>query len=193
MTTRNFSPAGIGYHPDYIGAIVFNRTGSTVRIGEVVMFDMKISDATPIFGGNATQAAYADVVSPGLDGFSLTNVVDPATAGLGVLGTTAVDPGFYFGIVDDLMADAGVTEKLIHVCLKGFTKVRMTSTVGAEDTVPGEYGKVFIGANGVRTATATTTNGCKSLGRLLEENTVADSLTFCLFNGIDGMGTQSAA
>lgn len=191
MTTRNFSPVGVGYHPDYIGCPVWNRTTATVAIGEIVMFDMKIADGG--FSGNASQAAYADVVSPGSDGFSLANVINPATAGLGVLGTAAVDPGFYFGIVDDLLGGTGADDTLVHVCLKGFTKVKMASTVGAEDTVPGEYGKVFIGANGVRTGTATTTNGCKTLGRLLEENTVANALTFCLFNGIEGMGTQSAA
>lgn len=188
MTTRNFAPVGVGYHPDYVSGTVWNRTGATLAVGELVMLDMLAADAG--FGSNATAALYADTV-PGGDGFPLAQILTPTTAGIGALN--AGSPGAIFCVVDDILSGAGADDTQVHVCFKGYVKVKMASTVGAQGTAPGEYGKVIVGANGVRTATATYTVGNKAVGRLLEENTTANALSLCLFNGVEGFGIEAAS
>lgn len=182
MTTRNFAGVGIGYVPDYIGGTVYNRTGATLAVGELVMIDHLAADAG--FGGNSSAAVYV-AQSVGSDTHPLAQMLTPTTVGAGAVGGA---PGAYFGVVDDVLDRGGVDDSLIHVCWKGHTKVKMAATVGA-----GEYGKVIYAADGVRTATATYTAGKKGLGRLLQNTTTQDTNALVIFNGIEGLGNEAAS
>jgi hypothetical protein len=182
MTTRNFLSVGIGYQPDYIGAPVYNRTGATLAVGELVMVDMLAGDAG--FGGNASAALY--LAQPiGNELHPLAQVLTPTTAGIGALSASA---GVIFGVVDDVMAGGGADDTLIHVCWKGLVKIKMAGTAAS-----GEFGKPILGANGVRTVTTTVTVGVKQLGKVLADATTANSNSLCLFNGVEGFGGSAAS
>lgn len=183
MTTRNMLGVGIGYSPDNISGWVYNRTGATLAVGELVMIDHLAADGG--FGGNASAAAYV-AQTVGNELHPHAQVITPTTAGIGALNSGA--PGAYFGVVEDVLAGAGADDTLIKVCWKGITSIKMASTVGA-----GEYGKVIVGANAVRTATATYTVGNKALGRLLQNTTTANTNALVIFNGIEGFGIEAAS
>jgi hypothetical protein len=183
MTTRNFLASGIGYQPDYIGGIVYNRTGTTLTVGEVVMVDHLAADAG--FGGNASAAAYV-AQTFGNELHPMAQVLVPTVVGDGALN--GATPGAYMGIVDDVMSGAGADDTQVHVCWKGIVYGRMASTVGA-----GEYGKPVYGAGAVKTLTATFLLGGKPLGRLLQNTTTAATNALLLWNGIEGVGQAEAA
>lgn len=183
MTTRNFLAAGIGYQPDYIGGICYNRTGATVAVGEVLMVDLLAADGG--FGGNASAALYV-AQTFGNELHPLAQMIIPTVVGDGVVNSTGV--GAIFGVVDDLMSGAGADDTQVHVCWKGIVKAKMASTVGA-----GEYGKAVYGAGAVNTLTATFLIGGKCLGRLLQNTTTTNTNALLLFNGVEGLGNQAAS
>ena len=191
---QNTVPSGIGTAIEYKGAYVMNRTGATLTVGELVMCDKLAGDAG--FGGGTSVINYCNVTNTGSEQFPLNNMLSPTTAGLGALGSPATMPS-WFGIVDQLCPRGsetpGADDTMIHICMRGFTKGKMKSTVGAADTSPGEYGKPLFGENNVRTLNQVVVNGQRCFGWLLQENSVADTLAPIIFDGFGGFGGAGAA
>lgn len=180
MTTRNMVPVGIGYQPDYVGGTVFNRTGATLAVGELIMLDMLGADGA---SSKAFTAATDSLV--GGNAWPLAQALTPTTAGIGALSGSA---GVIFGVVDDLLAGGGADDTLMHVCWKGIVKIKQKSTAAS-----GEYGKPISGENGVRTVTTAVTVAVKQLGKIIEDATTANANATCLFNGVEGFGNEAAS
>lgn len=179
---------GLGLRPSTLKSTVWNRTGGTVAIGEVVMSDEKGTQPEDSqVAGNTTNVsfvpfggAFTGQSSRGQDGFPSNNVITPTTAGLGTLGTTACDPGYKFGVVTGLGTDGtGADNTKIEVTWQGPVLVKMAATLATP-----QFGVAIAGANGVRTATVTTAAGQRILGRLEQDTTTANTLALALWDGL---------
>lgn len=184
VSARNGGLPIVGITFEYKEAHVWNRTGATLAVGELVMFDIKATD------GDSSVAAI-----PGANNSPYANVITPVTVGLGTLsGAGAPDPGYMFGVVCDLLDGGGqgqtpgADNKLIKVCLVGYVYAKMADTAAS-----GARGDVLVAADAVRTLTTTTAAGKKILGRVDEDVTTANALARILFDGINGFGQLAAS
>lgn len=186
------SYGGLGIIPQSLTGIVWNRTGATLAVGEVVMTDTLALDAETgqVAGDLGTISGVSSVTNnPGADSFPLNNVITPTTAGIGGLGTTAIDTGYWFGVVINLgTVGTGADNTKIGVLWQGRTKAKMAATVATA-----QYGKSLVPANAVRTLTLTTAAGNKIIARLEQDTTTQDTLADVLFDGINGFGNGAAS
>ena len=170
---------GRGLRPRTVKSIVTNRVGATpVILGQVVMTDTKAVDAD----SSKTET------NVGAAGFPINNVVTPTTAGIGVLGTAAADPGYWFGVVTSLgTAGTGADNTEIEVTWQGYVSVLITTGT------TGEYGKVLFPANTATGVTTTGAAGVKGVGRVLQDTTTSATLALALWDGIGGAFGGNAA
>ena len=186
------SYGGMGLIPLTLKGRVWNRTGATLTVGEVVMTDTLALDAEDgqVAGDLGTISGTSSVTSnPGADSFPLNNVITPTTAGIGGLGTTAIDPGYWFGLVIGLGdVGTGADNTVIEVLWQGRGVAKMAATVATA-----QYGKCLVAANGVRTLTLTTAAGNKVIARLEQDTTTQDTNANVLFDGLNGFGTEAAS
>jgi hypothetical protein len=175
---------GIGV-PNWYG-YAFNRTGSTLAIGEVLQIDM--TSAAGEFApnaqlghddhilGNLVVATAASATVPGIGGeVNATTIGQPSAIfvlviGLGDGGPAGSTPGGDNAIVRVLVAGVG------H-------KIKPKS--GESLTV----GRHFFAEASVLTVTNTLVKGKKSLGWATATSSAADALTDCVFDGWHGFGT----
>lgn len=191
MQFDTYAYPGQGPRPLTLKGLVWNRTGGTVAIGEVLMTDTKGTQAedTQVAGSATNVSGTLPITNRGADGFPLNNVIVPATAGLGGLGTTAIDPGYWFGVVTGLGTDGtGADNTRVEVTYQGVVLAKMAATLATP-----QWGVVVTAANAVKTLTVTTAAGQKLLGRLEQDTTTANALALVFFNGIDGIGGTSGA
>lgn len=183
---------GKGLNPRTLKSTVINRTAATLTIGEIVMTDTLALDPDDgqVAGDLDSGGVNSSVTSnPGSDNFPLNNVITPTTAGIGGLGTTAIDAGYWFAVVTGLgSAGTGADNTEIEVTWQGRVQAKMAATVATA-----QYGKALVAANGVRTLTLTTASGNKILARLEADITTANALSPVLFDGITGFGTEAAS
>jgi hypothetical protein len=183
---------GMGLIPQALKSRVWNRTGATLTVGEVVMTDTLALDAEDgqVAGDLGTISGVSSVTTnPGADSFPLNNVITPTTAGIGGLGTTAIDVGYWFGLVLDLGdVGTGVDNSVVTVLWQGRGKAKMAATVATA-----QYGKSLVAANSVRTLTLTTAAGVKIIARLEQDTTTQDVNADVLFDGINGFGNGAAS
>lgn len=176
QVTDGQSHAGIGVIPKAFTATVWNRTGATLTVGELVMVDEKGSDAAT----SKTQT------NPGADDYPVNNVITPTTAGI---GAASADTGHRIGVVISLgTAGTGADDTKVVVAYAGLWPVKAANTAAS-----GEYGKLIFPANSVRTFDTTgTTIARRALGRLRTDATTANSNALVEFYGWAGMGATYA-
>jgi hypothetical protein len=148
----------------------WNRTAATLTPGEMVMFDLTDTD------GDTTTT-----LTEGADGSTFANVISPSTAGIGGLAGGANHPGFFFGIV----LTGGADNTKVQLRMRGIVRASLTSAAAT-------IGVGLVGANSVRTLTATVAANNKVLGIVREANGSAAGLFSILFDGINGFGTVVA-
>lgn len=184
-------PGGIGIPSEERTAIVFNRTGSTLTLWELVQLDHTDADA------NYTDPNENTPVAVGLGSANnfLGNVITPTAASATVPGiggqvnaTTVGTAPAIFGVVVDLLdgATAGTTpganDARVKIMLCGITKIRPPS--GSTLTM----GRAIYPAATVRTVTNVLAKGVKCLGFALATSGANDLPTTCLFDGWHGFG-----
>ena len=167
---------GIGPRPSTVKWSCWNRTGSSVILGQVVMTDEK-----------GTQAEVSKTeTNVGADDFATNNVITPTTAGIGVLSG---DPGYWFGVVTDLGTDGtGADNTKVGVTFQGYVNVLITTGQAS-----GEFGKLLYPANGATGVTTTAAVGVKALGRVRVDVTTSAATSFALWDGIQGFGAEAAS
>lgn len=175
MQFDTYNMPNIGLRPLTIKSTVWNRKGSSVILGEVVMTD-----------NLGTQSEVVKTVTnPGSDSFNLNNVITPTTAGVGVLSG---DPGYWFGVVTGLgTLGTGADNTQVEVTWQGYVNVLITTGT------TGEYGKKLYPANGATGVTTTVGVARKSVGIVLTDTTTSSAVSPCLWNGIDGFGNEAAS
>lgn len=173
--TNNY--AGKGINPRTLKQTAWNRVGSTVILGQVVMTDTKATQTE----SSKTQT------NPGADDFPLNNVITPTTVGIGVLSG---DPGYWFGVVTGLGSlGTGADNTEIEVTWQGRVNVLITTGVGS-----GEYGKILYAHNTDTGVTTTATGvGAKGLGRVELDVTTSAALSPAIWDGIAGFGNEAAS
>lgn len=166
---------GVGFRPSTEKSSVWNRTGGTVALGQVVMTD-----------NLATQSESSKTqTNQGADDFPLNNVITPTTAGVGVLSG---DPGYFFGVVTDLGTTAtGADNTKVGVTWQGYVNVLITTGTTSE------YGKKLYPANGATGVTTTAAAGRKAVGQVLIDTTTSAATAFALWDGIAGLGNEAAS
>lgn len=171
---------GVGPYFTPSKCIVYNRVGSAVALGDVLMLDHLAAETE----SSKTIAPNADV---GTDTSQLTkcwplgNAILPATTGIGVLTD---DPGAIFGVVTSLLAGAGADNTKVELTLFGLVNASLAGSTN--------FGADLYPANGVSTLTTTQTDGVRCLAKAL----CADSSTgvkLVLFNGLLAPGSQTFA
>lgn len=174
---------GVGYGPVFEtkSGTVFNRTGATLVVGDIVMTDQANVDT-----GNP----YTSYI-PGNALSTFSNVINPATRGLGSLsGAATPNPGFVYGVVTNLLNNGidvpGADNALVEVQYQGFV---MASCVATAITA----GVPLVAANGVRTLTPTYTVGNKVIAYAYQPNGSAAGVYMVLFDGIHGFGQMEAS
>lgn len=170
------SGPGYGYFPKAEYGKVWNRTGTTVALCEVVMCDMTDSDAD-----NATFS-----YTLGNSGTNTSNVMVPNTDGIGGLSGATIKAGFIFGVVTDLLTGAGADNTEIIVQWKGYAKVAMVATAITT-------GVALCAANNVKTLTPTFAAGNKCLALASQPNGSAAGNYWCWFDGVNGFGCPAAS
>ena len=167
---------GVGLFPANEYAYANNRTGATLALGDVVMFDIKDTDA-----GTGTTTAI------GADASAYANVIDPTTAGIGTLsGASPAHPGYFFGVVVNLGPDAGADNALVKLQVRGLCRASCTA-----DAIT--IGVPLIAANGVNTLAPSPAAGNKILALAREANSSTAGLYEVWFDGIDGFGRMEAS
>ncbi len=160
---------GVGLFFKKTFAKAYNRTGATLTVGEVVMFDLAAVN------GNTLGTDYTE----GANDSIFANVVTPTTAGIGVLtssGTTG-DPGYYFGVVVDLLNGAGVDNTIVRLQIQGLVRVSMVATAIT-------IGLPLFPKDGVRTLSPVVVAGQRVLARAWEPNASAVGVFLCMFDGL---------
>lgn len=164
-------------------AVVWNRTGATLKVGNVVMFDM---------GGSPQSETVAAT------GGAMGNVVLPATVGIGALsGAATPNPGFFFAIVTDLMDKSdgltpGRDNSEVKVAIRGRLQAQYLNGLTIDE------GEPLFATNGLLTLTNVVGAGLKALGYAREAVATTPALATgttyeIAFDGEYGYGAMEAS
>src|SRR6185436_18381988 len=175
MQLADVGPQGVGLNPRFESVPVWNRTGSTVRVGEIVMFDIFLS-STATAGANFTTVI-------GSNNHDYANVVTPATAGIGGLTGGSGHTGAPFGCVMDVPGQNGLDGTLIRVCVRGPTRARFAAAGGTL------AGKLCFPSDSSLKLSTTVVAGVKAIAELIDRATTVDGLSLVNFDGLDGFGS----
>lgn len=161
---------GVGLFFANEDCVVWNRTGAATAVGDIVMFD--IAD---------TQTETTTTLTEGDDASPYANVIQPTTAGIGVLGAGA-HTGYFFGVAMDVAAD------------NAKCKVRVRGIVPARcDTSAILLGSTLHCTNASSALTLAATAGFKRLA-IAREATGGNAGNYSvLFDGINGFGSNFAS
>lgn len=167
-------PGRCGLNVDTITCRVFNRTGTTVALGDLVMFDFSDSDAD--------NPPFSLVI--GNDGSILANVIVPATNGIGGLSGATIKGWYWFGVVTNLdpeKANAttpGADNTVIEIAVQGVVNAACVATAITT-------GVTLCAANGVKTLTPTFAAGNKALAMAWQPNGSAAGVYQVIFDGVN--------
>jgi hypothetical protein len=161
--------------PNFIGPdlkrvefIGFNRTGSAVALGDVLMCDHLAADGDSVKGAQ-----------PGATGFCMGQLIAPATTGIGV---NTDDPGAWMVVVIDLLTGAGANDTKVKVCAFGYVTAALAGSTN--------HGADLYPANGALTLTATQADSVRCVAKALcPDSTTGTGLV--LFNGMLSPGGQT--
>lgn len=140
----------------------YNRTGATLALGDVVVFDMTQSDA-----------ACSSITNGGGTGI-FENLITPATAHLGV---------YPCGIVVNLLGGAGADDALVEVRVQGIVDALV------EGTDAGAAGDLCFLSNAQRQLNSDAAANERAVALLLEATASGTAATAKVwFDGINGVG-----
>lgn len=175
MITQTMLGAGVGPYFTPIKCIVYNRTGSAVALGDVLMLDHLAAETE----GSKSIAPNTDI---GGDPAQLTscwplgNAIAPTTRGIGTLsGASPADGGSIFGVVTSLMQGAGADNTKVELTLFGVVTAAFAASTN--------FGQPLLPANGVKTLTTTVTVGVRILAKSIAPDSTSTS-GLVLFNGL---------
>jgi hypothetical protein len=152
---------------------VWNRTGSTLAEGDIVMFDHTASD-----GHTGTTLVL------GADAGTLSNVIVPATAGLGAVSG---DGGYWFGaVLPPKLGTTNADDTLVWIRVMGICKVKVTADAAL-------IGAPVYPQDALMTLISTQTDGVRPIARLREANASAAGAFEAIFDGIHGVGAAQSA
>jgi hypothetical protein len=181
MNYKTTGNPGVGPAFSNIEFPVWNRTGATVALGDIVMLDHLAADGASL----STAAPNAEGTPGGQLTWPLGNAINPATTGIGV---SSDDPGSWFGVVISLMDGAGADNTKVMICMQGLVKCKCLTTE------PVVFGDDLYPADGVRTLTPTQTDVVRCLAKAVGAKADnATNLVLCVFNGDAGIGVQTFA
>lgn len=134
MNIQTMGAPGVGPAFSHETCVVYNRTGATVVLGDVLMLDLYNSETTHgssllqpnVDVGNAVSSARCHPWG---------NAITPSSAttpsGLGAVGS---DPGFIFGVVSSLMTGGGADDTKVQITLRGVVEARLKQapTIGTD-------------------------------------------------------------
>ena len=177
MITQTMYGSGVGPYFTPIKCIVYNRTGSAVALGDVLMLDhlagetessKSIAPNTDIGGDPALSTSC----------WPLGNAVAPTTRGIGTLsGASPADGGSIFGVVTSLMQGAGADNTKVELTLFGVVTAAFVAATNVN------FGQPLLPANGVKTLTPTVTAGVRILAKSIAPDSTQTS-GLVLFNGL---------
>lgn len=189
---------GVGPSIRNIEFNAYNRTGSTVAVGDVLMLDHLYADGGGYAAAGPTTAAiargYVNVDGGTGDTNAATwpwgNCLTPTAAGVGALsgsitaGTGA--GGSVLVVVTSLLTGAGANNTLVRVCVDGLVDVACLTT---EPVVPGDS----LTAAAAKTLTPIAAAGARIVGKahsIKADN--ATNLVFAYFCGHQITGQTAA-
>jgi len=183
MNIQTMGAPGVGPAFSHETCVVYNRTGATVVLGDVLMLDLYNSETTHgssllqpnVDVGNAVSSArchpWGNAITP-----------SSATTPSG-LGTVTDDPGFIFGVVSSLMTGGGADDTKVQITLRGMVEARLKQapTIGTD----------LYAENAVRTLQTLQTDANRCIAR----TAIGDGTTgvygsagtfLVLFDGLSG-------
>lgn len=192
MNIQTMSSPGVGpaFSPDL--CVVYNRTGATVALGDVLMLDiynsLSASHGSSLLPPNTDEGN--SIASSRCHPWGNAIVPSSGTSPSG-LGTVSDDPGFIFGVVSSLLQGSGADDTKVQLTLRGI----VPATLAAAPTL----GTDLYPANGVKTLSASQADGVRCIAR----TAIGDGSTapynaagtfLVLFDGLSGsVGGQTFA
>ena len=179
MDMNSVQGPGTGLFLDNKFVVVWNRSGGARSIGDVMMFDLA-----------SVEAETTESIVPGAEANPLGNATLPTTLGIGGLSGASLDTGnrigYFFGIVTDLLADAGADNKKVKLQVTG-----IVNALHKNDTIKPGY--PLFPANGAADLTTTLAAGnkCIAIARVTTGGTAG--LYSTIFDGIHGFGQLYAS
>lgn len=166
---------------------IWNRSGATVALGEILMLDHLAADGTSL----STADLYAVGTSTGQLTHPWGNGLDPTTAGIGTLsgsgGVGTGSAGAPLVVVTSLLDDAGADDTKIEVCIFGLCNVKVITTE------PAVFGDTLYAA-AANTLTPLVTAGVRPVAKCLGAKADnATTLVAAFFNGYDMFSPQAAS
>lgn len=171
---------GVGPYVTPETFIGYNRLGSTIALGDVLMIDHLVTQAE----GSKTIAANIDVGgdrSQPTKCWPWANLILPATTGIGVLTD---DPGAWLAVVVDLLGNGGADDRKMKLALFGVVTAALAGSTN--------FGDDLYPANGVKTLSTTQVDGVRCVAKALcADGTTGTGLV--LFNGYLAPGIPTYA
>lgn len=177
MTTmQDVTGPGMGLFIKQETVNVWNRSGSTLVVGHVVMFDRLGTEGK--------------VATPGAVDHWAANVIKSTAIGNGGLSGVANARGGFFGVVTDLLGGGGLDDTKMQVCVRGYCNVLLKTGL----TIA--YGDELICTTA---ADLDLTNAYAAERKVLawyQHPTITTTTAInypVYFNGIEGLGWAAAS
>lgn len=206
MTFASSGHPGVG--PTFANTefVVYNRTGSAVTVGDVLMLDHLAVDPASYTAAsynsdaatkNSRYAALTLNVDGGTGGsnaatWPLGNALTPIATGIGAIsGSAAAGSGASGGaplvVVTDLLSGAGANDTKVRVCIRGLVEVNTAASAAVV------FGDGLFAAAAV-TLTPTLTVGVRVVAKALSgrDNAATIQKVLCYFDGSNLFGKQFA-
>jgi hypothetical protein len=174
MMNQTMLGAGVGPYFTPIKCIVYNRTGSAVALGDVLMLD-HLAIATESSKSIAPNTDIGGDPNLSTSCWPLGNAIVPATTGIGVISD---DPGAIFGVVSSLMQGAGADDTKVELTLFGVVNLLCAGANFGADLFPSNNSKELTNAQ---------VDGVRCLAKSLAPDS-ASGVIRCLFNGLGSPG-----
>jgi hypothetical protein len=167
--------------------IIWNRSGATVALGEILMLDHLAADGTSLStaGLNVDGGVSGQLTHPWGNG------IDPTAAGIATLsgsgGVGTGSGGAPLVVVTDLLTGAGADDTKVKVCIYGLCNAACITTE------PVVFGDALYAA-AANTLTPLTTAGVRIVAKSLgAKSDNATNLVAVFFNGWDMFNPQAAS
>jgi hypothetical protein len=181
MNIQAMLGTGVGPYFTPSKCIVYNRTGGTVAIGDVLALDYLNAESghgdvaldPNTDEGNATAATKC---------WPLGNAILPVT---GTIGENEGDPGAIFGVVTSLMQGAGANDTKVELTIQGVVKAKMSGSI--------TFGMELYPVNAQSHLVNYVVNdaaqeGIRRIGKALHSG--SSKVDWILFDGISGVFGQ---
>lgn len=176
MITQTMYGSGVGPYFTPIKCIVYNRTGSAVALGDVLMLD-HLANETESSKSIAPNTDIGGDPALSTSCWPLGNAVAPTARGIGTLsGASPADGGSIFGVVTSLMQGAGADNTKVELTLFGVVTAAFAGSTN--------FGQPLLPSLlTAKTLTTTVTAGVRILAKSIAPDSTSNS-GLVLFNGL---------